>query len=293
MAGDVPVVSVVLPVRDEERWVGRALRSLQRQTLRAFELLVVDDGSVDGTAAVVAQAATADPRIRLVPNDGQGFTDALNTGLERSTTSLVARLDADDVALPRRLERQVAEFNRNPRAVALGTYGLRVNEWGLPVGRLRTGPPGSAGYRAAVAALESIQLIHSSAMFRRDPVVRLGGYSADHFPADDFWLWNMLGMAGEVYAIPRVLTLYTLRRRCISVDHAALMALQVARVEEERWGRPMPSAAAAQATAEARSERRRIVRALVNGHFGEAVGLLRVSGHLGEVLRSMSHAWKG
>jgi glycosyltransferase involved in cell wall biosynthesis len=288
-----PLVSVVLPVRNEARWVGRALRSVQRQTLQDFEVLVIDDASVDGTAAAVARAAAADPRIRLLRNEGAGFTDALNSGLHLASAELVARLDADDVALPTRLEQQVAELRRNPRAVALGTYGLRVNEWGLPVGPLRTGPRGASGYHAAMAARQTIRLTHSSVMFRRGVALEVGGYSADHFPADDFWLWNALTAVGEVYALPRLLTLYTLRRRCISVDDTVLMVLQADRVRAERWGHPASPEPALRAAAGQLQHRRRIVRALINGHVREAAGLLRTAGSVGDLLRSASHAWKG
>lgn len=282
-----------MPVRDEQRWVSRALRSMQRQTLVDIEILVVDDGSVDGTTAIVRHAARDDPRIRLVDCDGRGFTNALNTGLRHATAPLIARLDADDLALRHRLARQVRELYRNPRALVVGTYGYRINEWGLPVGRLRTGPLGREGYHRAMATGACIRLTHSSAMFRREPVMEEGGYRADYHPADDFELWNRLAQKGEVYALPDRLTLYTLRRRSISVDDAVRMAQQVARVLVEHGQGVGPPPEAIATNAAFLQHRRRVQRALLHGDVMTALVLLRAP-HFdaGNVLKSAWALWR-
>lgn len=284
-AGDVPdrppLVSVLIPVRNEARYIERALHSVQRQTLRRWEAVVVDDGSSDTTAERVRRLAREDARIRLVANDGQGFTQALNHGLGLVRAPLVARLDADDRSLRARLARQVAELDANPSAVAVGTYGLRVNEWGVPLAPLRTGPVGREGYAAARAARQPINLTHPSVMFRAPAVRAVGGYDEDYYPSDDYALWNRLADVGEVYAIPDLLTLYTLRSsRGISaratIDQERMhrrIELEVARGERFGSLEAFSAETAAGPDRERQHEawravaaRRQVMRHLANGH---------------------------
>jgi len=101
----VPELSIVLPVRDGERYVREAIESLLTQTVRDFELVVVDDGSTDATVEIVG--GTVDRRVQLVQQERLGLVEALNRGLAESSAPIVARMDADDISLPSRLERQI------------------------------------------------------------------------------------------------------------------------------------------------------------------------------------------
>ncbi|MGZ4398718.1 MAG: glycosyltransferase family 2 protein, partial [Gaiellaceae bacterium] len=104
MNASPPLVSVVLPVRDGERFVARAVASVLHQSLRELELIVVDDASADATGTILSQIA--DERLAAVRNERPlGVAASLNLGLERARGRYVARMDADDVSLPRRLER--------------------------------------------------------------------------------------------------------------------------------------------------------------------------------------------
>jgi glycosyltransferase involved in cell wall biosynthesis len=104
-----------------ERYVERALASLSAQTLQDLEVVVVDDGSTDGTASLVRRAARADPRLRLLRLDrNRGQAAALNAGIEAARGRYLAILDADDEAAPGRLARQVGAFERDSRLVLVG-----------------------------------------------------------------------------------------------------------------------------------------------------------------------------
>jgi hypothetical protein len=294
-------VTVVLPVRNEEAYIGRAIRSLQRQTVGSFDLLVIDDGSTDATADIVARLAAADGRIRLLPNEGDGFVAALQTGLAHAATKLVARMDADDVALRRRFEVQLSELHRNPQVVALGTFGWRINQYGLPIGRLRTGPSGRAGYYRTRALRQPVHLTHPSVIFRRDAFDAVGGYSLDYYPAEDYALWNRLADVGEVYAIPQPLTLVAIRTRGISADTLLDQQLMQLRVDAEvtageRFDSYGEFTAALRETADWERlldacqhviVRRRLARYLINGHFGRALTTALASPRLGEQLRQL------
>src|ERR1700674_4915081 len=113
MAG-TPAVSVLMPVRNGDRWLELSLRSIAEQTVRDFEFLVVDNGSTDRTPAILAGACATDSRFIALREPRRGIVPALNTGLAAARAPLIARLDADDMARVDRLERQLAFMESHP-----------------------------------------------------------------------------------------------------------------------------------------------------------------------------------
>src|SRR4051812_4814918 len=98
-----PPISVLMPVYNAERYVAEAIESILAQSPGDFEFIIIDDGSKDGSLAILERYAARDPRIRLVSRPNTGIVKALNQGLEMASGELVARMDADDIALPGRL----------------------------------------------------------------------------------------------------------------------------------------------------------------------------------------------
>ena len=130
---DRPEVTVLMPVRDAARFVGAAVDSLLAQTVHALEVIVVDDGSVDGSLDIVR--ARADRRISILePGGGVGVARALNIGLGAARAPVVARQDADDVAHPRRLERQLAVLRERRDLAIVGARGYTADASGRRVG---------------------------------------------------------------------------------------------------------------------------------------------------------------
>lgn len=117
----MPAVSILMPVRDAERWLDEALASIDVQTLADWELIAVDDGSRDGTRRMLAAAARADERVRVLEtrDAARGIVPALNTGLAVARGRYLARMDADDVAHPERLLRQVGALESDPSLFAV------------------------------------------------------------------------------------------------------------------------------------------------------------------------------
>ena len=109
-----PSVSVLLPVRDAAPWLDGALASLARQTCRDLEIIAVDDGSTDGSGAVLDSWAHNDPRISVIHQPPIGLVPSLNLGLEHCRGELLARMDADDVSHPRRIELQAGLLSSRP-----------------------------------------------------------------------------------------------------------------------------------------------------------------------------------
>ncbi|HEU0302960.1 MAG TPA: glycosyltransferase family A protein [Gaiellaceae bacterium] len=175
-----PAVSVVMPVRDGERFLGEALESTLAQTLSDIELVVVDDGSSDATPDILADASRRDSRVRVSRQEPGGLTVALNAGCALARAPLIARMDADDVMLPDRLERQVAHLDSHAEVALLGGGIVLVDETGREIDR----EPG----RGRLDFLVRNELTHATVMMRADAFRALGGYRLDQSEDYDLWL---------------------------------------------------------------------------------------------------------
>jgi len=185
----VPLVSVLLAVHNEARFLGSAVESVLRQTTADLELIVVDDASTDGTPALLA--AIEDPRLLVVTNDEQaGLATSLNRALDRASGRYAARLDGDDVALPKRLERQLARLRRGDHAAVVGSAVLDLDEEGRP-GRLHRNPAGSKGVRWL--SLFGSPFFHPTVLIDRDALDRRRlRYDPSYLESEDYELWARL-----------------------------------------------------------------------------------------------------
>ena len=223
-----PRVSVLLAVRDGAPWVEDALASVLAQTLGDLELIVVDDGSTDATPQIVA-AAAADPRVRLERRPPEGLTRALNHALAVARAPLVARLDADDVALPERLARQVAFLDAHRDIGVLGSAAREVNGGGREVRVVRP-PADDAALRRAL--IRENPMVHSTVTMRRAVVVAAGGYDPRFPVAQDYDLWMRLLPITRLANLTEPLVVRRLLPRRVSVTRDAERLRAEARV---RW----------------------------------------------------------
>ncbi|MBJ6723374.1 glycosyltransferase family 2 protein [Geomesophilobacter sediminis] len=197
-----PLISVLMPVRNEERFLPAALDSLFRQTLADWELVAVDDGSSDATPAILAAAAKGDPRVRVLRREGGGLVAALNAGLELCRAPLLARMDGDDVSHPRRLATQADCLSENPH-VGLVASSFRH----FPRQGLRRGMLDYERWQNSLTAHELIvrdlfvesPFVHPGVMTRREIVAGLGGYRDLGWP-EDYDLWLRMAAAGTRFA---------------------------------------------------------------------------------------------
>lgn len=192
-----PLVSILMPVRNEERFLPAALASLIAQTVTAWELVVVDDGSTDRTAAILA-AAAADRRIRVEQNRGRGLVAALNQGLAACRSPLVARMDGDDVSHPQRLAQQLAQLAAEP-AIGLVAASFRH----FPRRHLKIGMLAYEAWQNSLLSHEQIMadlfvespFVHPGILCRREILAELGGYREMGW-AEDYDLWLRMARAG-------------------------------------------------------------------------------------------------
>ncbi len=184
----MPLVSVLLAAHNDGRYLAAAVESVLRQTVGDLELIVVDDGSTDETPDVLT--ALTDPRVLLLRNDTQiGLAASLNRGLDRAEGRYVARLDADDVALPNRLERQLG---RMMEVAVLGTAVLDLDEGGEP-GTLHRNPLGPRAVRWL--SLFSSPFFHPTVLVDRKSLGDLR-YDTSYLESEDYDLWTRLLATG-------------------------------------------------------------------------------------------------
>lgn len=197
-----PAVSVLLPVRNGGQWLQESLASLVRQTLPNFEIVAVDDGSEDDSATILDRWADSDGRITVIRQPERGLVSALNLGLDHCRATLVARMDADDICHPRRLELQAALLASRPEVAVVSCLVQH-----FPAHRVAT------GFRLYEAWLNSLKsheamardrfiespIAHPSVMIRREQLMGIGGYRDVEW-AEDHDLWLRLFEAGATFS---------------------------------------------------------------------------------------------
>ena len=183
-----PDITVLLPVYNGEKFIAEAVTSILDQSYANFELLVMDDGSTDGTPQVLEVLAAADARVRIHRRENRGLITTLNEGLAMCSTELVARMDADDRAMPERLQLQKTFMDRHAHIAVCGT-GMEMYESGRVV-KPRCGAPFD------IMCLFGSPLAHPTVMYRRSVVLGLGGYAADMPAGEDYDLWCRIAAAG-------------------------------------------------------------------------------------------------
>lgn len=240
-------VSVVLSAHNDARWLPEAIESTLGQSHTDFELLLIDDGSTDDTLAVMERYARRDARIRVSSQANRGLARSLNVGLAQARAEWVARMDADDVMLPNRLERQLAFVQEHPQVAAASCLNYLINEagdvfWQRASARFTTPQAVQEARRNG----ELIEIWHSSAILRRDVVLAVGGYRPEFSLTEDGDLWNRLLDAGyQVLEQPEFLHKFRIRRQSVSAANRRLQQAQVRWiklcVKRRRRGLPEPT----------------------------------------------------
>jgi glycosyltransferase involved in cell wall biosynthesis len=189
-----PLVSVVMTVYNAERYLAEAIESVLSQTLKEFEFIIVDNASQDKSLEIIK--SYKDPRIIFIKNSTNlGQTKALNIGIQASQTEFIARMDADDICLPQRLEKQLTYLKHNKDTAVVGSWCIDIDSMGnsRQIYKVITDPFLIKCHLSASGDLTSWCITHPSVMMRKSMLVDVGLYneamSLDGYPQDyDLWM---------------------------------------------------------------------------------------------------------
>ena len=225
-----PAVSVIMPVYNGLPYLSEAVESILRQTYSDFELLLIDDGSTDGSRRYIE--SLNDHRLRLFFREHKGLIDVLNFGLSQARSDLIARMDSDDIALPERFQRQIEFMMAHEEVVVLGTYVQEIDHIGRPTGTVIAQPQQHEDIQSRFTGIRRLNpIVHPSVMFRREAAIQCGGYCAAFPVAEDFGMWRRMARIGRLHILNEPLLLLRKHQNNISVVKRVECVESVLRVQ--------------------------------------------------------------
>lgn len=215
---DTAKVTLLIPIKNGERYLETALANLQASARPNDEILIIDDNSEDFTFKVVEEWCRSNPSFKLLMNPGAGLVDALNYGISQASGSWIARYDVDDLYPQTRIFKQVEQIAENVVAV-FSDYTFR-DQHGRYLGKIYSA---LVPYATELSVLSSQRLAHPVALLKKSDVIAAGGYIKAEFPAEDLGLWLRLMNFGSFKSVPDNLLNYTVSGTSISGSKRVLM----------------------------------------------------------------------
>lgn len=187
-----PLVSVIIPVYNAERFVESAVRSIMNQTYTDLEILITDDCSTDGSFEILQRLAAEDSRITLYRNESNlKIVKTLNSLVAAASGTYIARMDADDIALPKRIEKQVAFLESNPDYALCGTNAWHIDESGRRIGRSCL----PESFEENKFFLQFYSTFYHPTVMLRSEIYKQNLYDEKFLYAEDYELWARLVFA--------------------------------------------------------------------------------------------------
>ncbi|URR34733.1 glycosyltransferase [Thermosynechococcus sp. HN-54] len=223
-----PTISVILPVFNSDQYIELSIKSILHQSFNDFELIIINDGSSDNSFEILSSYAKIDPRIYLIHQDNKGLIYTLNKAIEIANGRYIARMDADDLALPKRLESQLKFLEENK----LHLCGSSVQLIGAGIGSWHY-PHSHEGCEAEL--LFGVPFAHPSVIGRSEVFKELR-YSAEWSLVEDYDLWQRAWVVGfRMGNVPEVLLRYRVHRKQTSALYRRQQAQNSQRIRSRHW----------------------------------------------------------
>ena len=275
MAAHSPSLSIYMPAYNVAAFVRKAVQSILDQTHRDFELIIVNDGSKDSTLEILTQMAAQDGRIRLVNQPNGGVSAASNRAIQMARSEYIARVDADDVADPQRMEKQLKYMREHPDCVALGSAMMLIDEGGLPLYPMAHIEYGHHNIDASLMN-GGWPIAQPACMYRKNAVLAAGGYRSDLSLHEDHDLFLKLAEHGRLENLPEVLQYYRQHSTSLMAQESAsshsIVMPEILRQARRRRGLPeeLPAEAVIAPVPALERVRRWAWRSLKAGHVQTA-----------------------
>jgi glycosyltransferase involved in cell wall biosynthesis len=200
-----PLVTVLMSVYNGEKFLREAIESILSQIFTDFEFLIINDASTDSSREIVL--SYQDDRIRLIDSEENiGLTKSLNKGLKLARGEYIARMDADDISAPERLQKQFDYLENNPSLTVVGSWAFLIDENGKPIGESHI----PADFGSIMGDLFFYNpIMHSTTFFNKEFILRIGGYDENFIRAQDYELWiRIIKNKGKIQNIPEYIIKY-------------------------------------------------------------------------------------
>ena len=202
-----PLISVVVGAYNAHKYIDEMVRSILGQTFADFEFIVVDDGSTDDTLEILRGHERRDARMKVIASPHSGIVDAANAGIRHAQCELIARADADDIALPDRFDKQFRYMQSHPEICALGAQMMLIDPYGVPLLETKL-PLDHEGIDKEMLGGSGWAMPQPVAMVRRAALIEIGCYRKEYEWAEDLDLFLRLAEHGRLANLPDVLVKY-------------------------------------------------------------------------------------
>lgn len=208
-----PKISVIMPVYNGEKYLHTVIKSILDQTFGEFEFLIMNDGSTDRTAQILEAYGKKDRRIKVFQQKNSGIVNSMNMLIFHAKTDLIARIDADDIAYPKRLELQYEYMKTHPETVLLGTTCIVFRD---NIAKRGITDSFSEDFLNRWFLTFNCAFTHSTVMYRKKAFAASGGYWPSEYPAEDYGLWIRMKKFGTIENLKNILGEYRLNVQSIS-----------------------------------------------------------------------------
>lgn len=227
-----PLVSIILPAYNTERYLAESIDSVLRQSFPDFELIIINDGSTDNTQAIIDTYTTRDPRIVVIQQDNRGLVATLNSGIKKARGTYIARIDGDDPWFDNKLQAQVDELLCDPGLVLIGGGFEIVDENGYFIETILP-PTRDEDIRRTLLLRNSFG--HASVVFKKDAVIKAGLYDDKYKVTEDYNLWIKLSGLGRVKNLPYPIYRYRINMSGLSQQNSDKQMEETKQQQESLW----------------------------------------------------------
>jgi glycosyltransferase involved in cell wall biosynthesis len=234
----MPTVDVIIPAYNAARYLRIAIESVIAQTFDDWRIILVDDGSTDNTAEVVAPfIEQLGPKLKYIKQANRGLPGARNVAIQNSTAEFLALLDADDVWLPCRLEESLKSFEGRPQVGLSYGFVTRVDTEGVKIDTFARRQKHAEGWIAPYIYMRETDMVCPSVTFRRKCVDDVGDFDESFRATEDRDLWLRIALRYEVALVPTMIAYYRVSPNSMSTDPERMLKAQL-KFAKKHYGAP-------------------------------------------------------